>query len=379
MTESLWTDEAIRARGKIARMGTLLAERRGADALAIADQIAPALDALACDAPDAPVPSSFRLKHASLLLRRGHHGGGGPSDAERARMLIERVARDAGVVGARSDPTDIVRADDRRTRELPSLLLAFNSLGQHKLAADMFERVMKLHRSPSTRFHAARLNAGMCRSSEALAAWAAGDLEEASEAVDRAIELLSAEADDGAPHLAAGDAAAREASVMLRESNLLNARLLRFVIDGRDQAALIAHVAAVNDLLDRSERNSATPPVSLKLRYGRLADALSEIATAVADAHPERSRAYASAALVYFSPRRELWRIDNDLPFSLVVRWSQASALAGDPQAACDMLQRGRMHLAARYGHDYPGLQLLEKRLQHARDAACDPRDPRGA
>lgn len=370
MTELLWSDDAIRARGKIPRMGTLQVERRSGDALAVAEDIAELMHASASVAPDAPGSLRFRLNHATLLLRRGRLANGGLSDAERARMLIESALDEVGIRRPGWDPAELVRADDMRTRELPTLLLALNGLGEHKRAADLFERVMDLHASPSTRFHVARLNAGRCRTAHALAAWAGGNFDQADVAIDRAIALLSAEVTSAAAHLAGGDDGARADSQLLRESNLLDARLLRLVLDGRDEASLATHITAVNELLDRSERNPGTAPVSLVLRYGRLADALTELAIATSDRDPSGGRAYASAALVYFAPRRELWRLDNDVPLSLVIRWARASELAGDARSAVDLLARGRTHLAARYGEQYVGLHLIDDRLRKSRALA---------
>lgn len=355
-----WSDNAVRARGKVTRMGTLMAERRSADALAVAQEIASELSPSdAADRFDAPQLLRFTLNYATLLLRRG-----APGDAQQARKLVLDLCDHATVRRAELDPVNVLRVDDARARDLPSLLLALNRFGQHRRAARFGERLLDVHRSPSARYHAAALNTSLCWNAEGLALWCAGDAEGASDALTRGVDLLRAEVASAAPHLRDSDVQTRETSVLLRESNLLYAQLHLLVVEERaTQETLTLHMAAVNDLLDRSERNAAVTPIALTLRHSRLADVFVELAVSCEHDDPARSEVLAMSALVYYAPHWRFHRRDNDLPLSFVLHYAEASRLAGGTDDARTMLTRGLEHLEARCGPTYPGLRMIEQRL----------------
>jgi hypothetical protein len=356
-----WSEEAIRTRGKLPRMGTLLIERRSADALAVAEEIASGLGPWKTSRRvDEPQLLRFTINHATLLLRRD-----APGDAERAREMVINMASDSRIRRVEADPRRVLRADEELARDLPSLVLALNRFGLHRRAARFGQRLLDAHRSPSPRFHAAALNTSLCWSAEGLALWCAGDADGASDALTRGVDLLTAEVASGAPYLGDSDPETRETAVLLRESNLLYAQLLLLIVEEQaNEENLVRHMAKVNDLLDRSERNRAVNPIELTLRHARLADVLVELASCQEQDDPGRAALLATSALVYYAPRWQLNRRDNDLPLGFLLHYAEASRLAGGTDDARSMLTRGLKHIEARCGVGYPGLHMIRRRLR---------------
>lgn len=354
-----WSPQALRARGMVTRMGTLMVERRSADALAVAEQVAALVEELG-EQFDTPELHRFTLNHATLLFRRGAVG-----DAERARHLVLSVANSPHVQQAQRDPDRALRADSALARSLPSVQLALNRIGEHRRAVTLGKRLMAVHRSPHARYHAAALNTSLCWHAEGLACWGAADRDGAEDAFSRGITLLENEIEAGAPHISETTPEMRRAVLLLRESNLLHGRLWRLVVRGGNSHDLLEREAdAAHNLLDKSTRNLAVNPIQIMLRHGRLADVLVEQATLREATDPATAGVLAMTALVYYAPRWEIHRKDNDITPTFVLRYAEASRLAGSPADAQVILRRAVTHLDARFGPDHRTVRLLRHRLQ---------------
>jgi hypothetical protein len=341
----------------VTRLNTLMVERKSAEALLVAEEVARLIPDVA-DQINTPALHRFTLNHASLLFRRG-----GPGDAERARYMVLALADAPHVRVALSNPDPVVRSDGALARTLPGIQLALNRIGRHREAASLGERLMEIHRSPHTRYHAAALNTSLCWHAEGLTCWCAGDHDAATEALSKGIGLLERELGAGAPHLASTPAV-RESALLLRESNLLYGQLWHLVASSANTwEALEGLRLGANSLLDRSIRNKAVNPVALILRHGRLADVLTEQAVLCEEVDTKRSAVLAMSALVYYAPRWEIYRRDNDMTPAFVIHYAEASRLAGDRSQARALLSRGIEHLSRRYGPDYGCVRLIRIRL----------------
>lgn len=361
---------ALRARGMVTRMGTLMVERRSADALAVAERVAALVEELG-EQFDTPQLHRFTLNHATLLFRRGARG-----DSERARHLVLSVADSPSIQQAQGDPDRALRADNALARSLPSVQLALNRIGAHRRAAMLGQRLMAVHRSPHGRYHAAALNTSLCWHAEGLACWGAAARDGAEDAFNRGISLLEDEIAAGAPHIRETTPEMRQAVLLLRESNLLYGRLWRLVVRGGNAHILQREVEAANHLLDKSTRNPAVTPIAMMLRHGRLADVLVEQATCREATDPANAGVLAMTALVYYSPRWEIHRRDSDMTPTFVLRYAEASRLAGSPADARAMLIRGVAHLDARFGPDHRTVRLLRHRLRQLDEGMQLPRQP---
>jgi hypothetical protein len=351
------SDRVLAARGMVARMGTLMVERRTADALAVAEFIAKELGE-AEGLFEIPQLHRFFLNHATLLFRRG-----APGDAQRARELVFRLVADPGVRHATENPEVTIRSDAALARSLPSVQLALNRVGQHRRAAELGRRLMTVHRPPHVRYHQAALNTSLCWNAEGVARWCGGDAEAAARALARGVALLEAEVQAGSTHVDDTTTATRTSAALLRVSSLLFARLWLSVVSNElSEEALNLQRAAANELLDQSKRNGEGP-IAMMLRHGRLAEVLVEQASFCVRNDPERSAALAMGALSYYAPRWEIHRRDNDMTLTFVLRYAAACRLVGSDEDARLMLLRGQAHLGDRYGVAHPGLVKIRQRL----------------
>lgn len=340
-----------------------MVERKSQDALAVAETIATALTPLG-DLSENPEFFRFTLNHARLLFRRD-----APGDAQRAREMTLQLADSPAAAAAERNPLPVLQHDEAWARALPSMVIALNFLGLHRRAARFGERLLQAHRPGHGRFHAAALNTSACWNGEGVAAWCAGDRQGAVQALSRGVELLQDEVEAGAPHLYDSASSVREAVVLLRESNLLHARVWLRVVEGNlDSHSVDEEMVAANRLLDRSESNPSINPVAVTLRHGRLADVYLEAARLYEWTDPERASVLATIALIYYAQRWELYRRDNDITLTFALRYAEANRLVGDLGRARAVLERGHRQLSGRYGPDYPAIAFIQDRIDELTD-----------
>jgi hypothetical protein len=344
-------EEIARLRGVAVRATTLSATREDLEAARVLRRERDFLHAEPGDGPAAVHAwCRFQMTRVKLLERTADE-----DDGRLARAVLARVHH----LLEGPSPLDV----NRRSMLLSDVGASLARQGRHDVAARVAERVAAEATSEPRR-HTALFNAAARWNSAAFSLWCSGDAAGARVAILRSQQLLDETDRARAVHVPSG--AVREVSTLMRTSERLRGRLNELTLLGPtptllDDLSALRH--DVERLVTASERNPATGPRDLAMRYGRFGDVLIEIGAHLEATTASQAAAYGAAGVSFCRARLAFHGNPGDAPAASLVRHAEGHRLAGVRAACAALLRVGIEALRARCGADFPPVFLMTRRL----------------
>ena len=341
------TRSEAEARGAVIRMQTLRHEGRTREALRVGRLLEDRV------ASDPYIDARFKLNLAGLLARQDDQ-----DSATRALDLLKQLDAEFGFQVRSPRLTG-----DRQLAILSDLAVALNRQGKHLHAIRIHERVLERARG------AGNVSRVQMQLSNLADAWRAHGYAEfcdhrddvAVVAIERAVAYLDESLRVGFAHVAGAGVSQVEASILVRESNRLAARLELEVIRGPTDVGLTHLRSEAEQILRRSEGHLGTAR-AIALRFARLGSVLIE-ELKISHLSDSTLRGQATTARAFLQPVLDAHLLDADLPVAVGIRYADACSMAGDLDAAVHTLRLLLRRLELLRGGDYGACTRVRERL----------------